>query len=88
MDPHTVSLSDGCAGSSIEVEHLPSELTARPADIVAMALAASDPLAALEAELVRRALDEAGGSREAAAKRLGVSRTTLWRKRRRIADAQ
>ena len=70
-----------CAGSSIEVEHLPSELTARPDDIVA--LAASDPLAALEAELVRRALDDAGGSRDAAARRLGVSRTTLWRKLRR-----
>jgi PAS domain S-box-containing protein len=72
-----------CAGGSIEVEHLPSGLTARPDDIVAMALAASDPLAALEAELVRRAVDEAGGSRDVAARRLGVSRTTLWRKLRR-----
>ncbi len=72
-----------CVGGSIKVEHLPSELTARSDDIVAMALAASDPLAALEAELVRRALEECGGNREQAARRLGVSRTTLWRKSRR-----
>ncbi|MBT7098504.1 hypothetical protein HN937_14085, partial [Candidatus Poribacteria bacterium] len=65
-----------------ELEHLPLELTSRPADIVALALAASDPLGALEAELVRRAVDECGGSRERAAKRLGISRTTLWRKLR------
>ncbi|MBT5534894.1 hypothetical protein HOK31_17640, partial [Candidatus Poribacteria bacterium] len=71
-----------CDGASIELEHLPLELTSRPADIVALALAASDPLGALEAELVRRAVDECGGSRERAAKRLGISRTTLWRKLR------
>lgn len=36
-----------------------------------------------ETQLIRRALDECGGSYAAASKRLGISRTTLWRKLKR-----
>ncbi|MEO2002996.1 MAG: sigma 54-interacting transcriptional regulator [Candidatus Poribacteria bacterium] len=69
-------------GGVVEVEHLPAELTSRPADAVALALATSDPMGALEAELARRTLEECGGNRTRAAARLGISRTTLWRKLR------
>ena len=69
-------------GGVVELEHLPAELTSRPADIVALALATSDPMGALEAELARRTLEECGGNRTRAAARLGISRTTLWRKLR------
>jgi len=41
-----------------------------------------------EIQLIRRVLDECGGSYVAAAKRLGISRTTLWRKLRRYAGAR
>lgn len=36
-----------------------------------------------EAQLIRRVLDECGGSYANASKRLGISRTTLWRKLKR-----
>ena len=69
-------------GGVIETEHLPPDLISRPPDIVALALATSDPMGALGAELARRMLAECGGNRALAASRLGISRTTLWRKLR------
>ncbi|MYA72889.1 hypothetical protein F4009_21325 [Candidatus Poribacteria bacterium] len=40
----------------------------------------SNPLAALERELVQRVLEASDGKPQLAAQRLGISRTTLWRK--------
>ncbi len=71
-----------CQGNVIEKKHLPSELASPREDIVARALLADDPLAALENELVRRVLEECYGEVQRAAKRLGISRITLWRKLR------
>jgi hypothetical protein len=45
------------------------------------------PAKHLSMDEVRQALDEAGGSRTRAAKMLGVSRTTLWRKIAEMGDA-
>ena len=69
-----------CHGSSIEKQHLPLDLIASRDDIVTQALRESNPLAALERELVQRVLEESDGKPQLAAQRLGVSRTTLWRK--------
>jgi transcriptional regulator with GAF, ATPase, and Fis domain len=41
---------------------------------------------ALEAELIRRAIDRAGGNKAAAARALGLTRQGLWKKIRRLAD--
>ncbi len=69
-----------CQGGSIEKQHLPLDLIALRDDIVTKALRESNPLAALERELVQRVLEESDGKPQLAAQRLGISRTTLWRK--------
>ncbi|MGE3924788.1 MAG: helix-turn-helix domain-containing protein [Lautropia sp.] len=42
----------------------------------------ADARALAEAEQIRRALEASGGRLSEAAQRLGVSRTTLWKRRR------
>ena len=69
-----------CQGGSIEKQHLPLDLISSRDDIVTQALRESNPLAALERELVQRVLEESDGKPQLAAQRLGISRTTLWRK--------
>ncbi len=69
-----------CQGGSIEKQHLPLDLISARDDIVTQALRESNPLAALERELVQRVLEESDGKPQLAAQRLGISRTTLWRK--------
>ena len=69
-----------CQGGSIEKQHLPLDLISSRDDIVTQALRESNPLAALERELVQRVMEEANGKPQLAAQRLGISRTTLWRK--------
>ena len=69
-----------CQGESIEKQHLPLDLISSRDDIVTQALRESNPLAALERELVQRVLEESDGKPQLAAQRLGISRTTLWRK--------
>lgn len=49
------------------------------ADLRAMALPTGS-MAALEREHIRRTLEECGGNRSLAAQRLGISKTTLWRR--------
>ncbi|RKU39474.1 hypothetical protein C6496_01775 [Candidatus Poribacteria bacterium] len=69
-----------CQDGSIEKQHLPLDLISSRDDIVTQALRESNPLAALERELVQRVLEESDGKPQLAAQRLGISRTTLWRK--------
>ena len=69
-----------CQSGSIEKQHLPFDLISLRDDIVTQALRESNPLAALERELVQRVLEESDGKPQLAAQRLGISRTTLWRK--------
>ena len=71
-----------CQGSRIERAHLPHDVTGSPDDVIALALAADDPLATLQRELIRRILQECNGNSQQAARRLGISRTTLWRRLR------
>lgn len=69
-----------CQGRRIERGHLPPDLRGPTRDAVALALTARQPLKALERELIRRILEDCDADPQAAAERLGISRTTLWRK--------
>lgn len=71
-----------CQGRRIERRHLPHDLTGSTRDIVGAALTAKDPLKALQRELIGRILQDCNGDPQTAAERLGISRTTLWRKLR------
>jgi len=44
----------------------------------------ADPLAAAEAQVIRNALDQHGGHRRRTAEALGIDKTTLWRKMKRL----
>jgi len=72
-----------CKGDEILLPHLPP-------DIVSFSRQRGEetmqkPLEESEKEAVRRALTESGGNRLQAARRLGISRTTLWRKMKKHA---
>ncbi|MCK8603737.1 sigma-54 interaction domain-containing protein [Desulfoferrobacter suflitae] len=69
-----------CKGDLIDVEHLPKELLEKDAEnwtsLPNHSTAGSDP----EAEQIRSALLHHQGNRVEAARALGISRSTLWRK--------
>ena len=70
-----------CHDRLIEVRHLPQHL--QPCDASESGELEGAPLSALqrgEAETIRIALSQNQGRRGLAARELGISRTTLWRK--------
>jgi len=71
-----------CAGGRIERTHLPPELTGQP--VTALPSSAGDTIAAqtraAEAQAIRTALERCGFSRLAAARALGLHKSTLFRK--------
>ncbi len=77
---HAVTL---CRGQTVQPEDLPAEITTRPAAPHVPATPGPAP-AATEREQIRRALIDHNWSRGAAARALGMSRTTLWRKMREL----
>ncbi len=72
-----------CRGGVLLPEHLPAELR-QGAPGAAPASSASLSLAAAEGSAIRAALARNGGSRSATARELGIHKTTLWRKMRRL----
>ena len=66
-------------GEILQVEDIPPELLTEP---VTAAAAMDNPLdiSSQEKELIRKALEECSGNRAAAARKLGISRRTLYRK--------
>jgi PAS domain S-box-containing protein len=66
------------AGDRIEESHIPVD--GYGTALVDELLQESDPLAALEARLLREVLGRSGWRMQEAAERLGISRVTLWRK--------
>jgi len=70
-----------CKGNVIQPEHLPPELTSRAAQ---PAQRSPRPLEAAQAEAIRDALERFNGNKTEAARYLGISRTTLWRKLRKM----
>lgn len=68
-----------CQGETIHFSDLPLRLT-QPTRPELPAGEASNPLQAAEAEAIRTALERHHGNRTHAARELGLSRNTLWRK--------
>jgi PAS domain S-box-containing protein len=74
-----------CNGSVIEPVHLPTEMLeddvpANNGDIIDTIINAEKPIDAMERILIERVLEEESWIYQHAAQRLGISRTTLWRK--------
>jgi DNA-binding NtrC family response regulator len=76
-----------CHGPAILPEHLPEEL-GRLAPPPARPAAPAASAGVDERARIRRALEEHRWSREEAARALGISRTTLWRKMRELGLAR
>ncbi|MCB2230372.1 sigma 54-interacting transcriptional regulator [bacterium] len=74
-----------CRGSIIQREHLPGELQEQTPTPSSATPEADDPLADAvdERARIREALAATNGNRSQAAQRLGIDRTTLWRKMKR-----
>ncbi len=72
-----------CAGHTIEVDDLPRHLAGNGAQAFPPA-AASSPLEMAQASVIRQTLERHGGNRSAAAKELGLSPTTFWRRMQRL----
>jgi sigma-54 dependent transcriptional regulator, acetoin dehydrogenase operon transcriptional activator AcoR len=74
-----------CNSGIIEPIHLPTEFlendfTADSVDSIDRILRSDEPLKKAQKEIIERVLEEENGKYMNAAKRLGMSRTTLWRK--------
>ncbi|MBI5746779.1 MAG: sigma 54-interacting transcriptional regulator [Nitrospirae bacterium] len=68
-----------CRGDTIQVEHLPNDIIGHR-DIVDKASKSAGSLKIMERELMLKVLDQSGWNYKEAAKILGLSRTTLWRR--------
>lgn len=71
-----------CHGGLIDVRHLPFPL--REAGIGGDGIPAGLTLAEIEARMIKEALARNSGQKLAAARELGIDKTTLWRKLRRM----
>jgi PAS domain S-box-containing protein len=74
-----------CGGDTIRLEDLPPHLRGEGVDSTPRSTAShevpySDALGSAEATAIRHSLDHHGGNRTRAARELGISRNTLWRK--------
>ena len=71
-----------CPGQTILPEHLPPELSEQPDSGRASTSAAAHQIESTEAVKLRQVLEAHQWNRTAAARSLGISRTTLWRRMR------
>ena len=67
-------------GRRIEAQHLPADVRGMNGSAPTGERYRLEKPSEQEREAIARALTETGGARNAAAERLGMSRTTLWRK--------
>ena len=69
-----------CTGGLIQPRHLPEELQRPDRSLIGRVAAAERPFDSLEKELILNALEKASYRRSEAARLLGMSRSSLWRK--------
>lgn len=69
-----------CRNGRMDVRHLPEDLQRFAVVPVTARPERSSPLERAEGDALREALETSGGDLRAASHRLGISRTTLWRK--------
>ena len=74
-----------CRGDEINVEHLPATVQAGTiATEVVKVVTTGRPFEEAEKQVLLQVLREVGGSRTEAARRLGLSKATLWRKMKKF----
>jgi len=73
-----------CVGNIIDLSDLPQHLVTAASEIQEREEQSIGPLDIAEEKAIRSVLDRHRGKRQAAAEELGISRTTLWRKMRRL----
>jgi len=73
-----------CHGSQIEVEHLPKEFVKKFKDERKSISIAKDRLKEAEISVIIDVLKKHGGNRSKAAEELGIDKSTLWRKIKRL----
>ena len=73
-----------CRGALIEERHLPYDFMKKTGRNAEPPQVADNALTSSEAPIIRQVLERHGRNRTAAARELGVSRTTLWRKIRKL----
>ncbi len=76
-----------CRGEVIGLEHLPDQLTAGAAAAGVASLDLRRSRDALDAQAIRTALTRSGGNRTAAARALGIHKSTLYRRMDRLGIA-
>lgn len=78
---HAVAL---CRGKRIRLDHLPKAITLGDVEETDPDASSSDSIELLERDFLIRVLDDNDWKLQVVAQRLGLSRTTLWRKLRRL----
>jgi PAS domain S-box-containing protein len=73
-----------CRGALIEEKHLPHDFIEKTGRNVEPHRKAENMLTSSEARVIRQVLDRHGNNRTTTASELGMSRTTLWRKIRKL----
>lgn len=71
-----------CQGRTINHEHLPKDLQTR--GVIDRVMSTEEPLKALEKEMIMKALVETGWKFSETARKLRMSRTTLWRRMKEL----
>jgi transcriptional regulator of acetoin/glycerol metabolism len=81
--------AEACLGALVRLDDLPGEMRGAPGalDLGGSHRGAERSLRAMEDQMILTAMEECGNNISAAARRLGVSRTTLYQKLRRIGHA-
>ena len=69
-----------CPGGLLQPEHLPASLKAKEPS----PQSGTDAFEGAEARVIRETLARHGGNRAAAARTLGIHKTTLWRKMKKL----
>lgn len=72
-----------CTGGVVQPRHLPEELQQAHPSVVERVSGTEKPLESLEKEVILTALERASFRRSEAARLLGISRSSLWRKMKR-----